>query len=305
MSLLRGRRLLVVTGKGGVGRTTVTAALGLAAAQAGLRTVVVELSGQDRLASVFGRSPRYAPQPVAPGLDLRSLTAPACVADFAERKLRVPSLLRWVFENRLMTGFVDAVPGLHDLVQLGKIENMLFEPLEGEPQWDLCVLDGPATGHGLTLLSGARALQEATAAGPFHDLAEIIAGLLSRPADTSVVLVTLPELLPVHESVELAAALAADAMPVSAVVCNRVPPTWPAQPALDAVLAALPNTPGGDLLRSLAEHAAAQAARADVALDALSRGGLTAPRRSLPDLPHPTLADLATPLVPWFAEESP
>jgi anion-transporting ArsA/GET3 family ATPase len=249
------RELIVVTGKGGVGRTTVTAALGLAAARAGRRTCIVELSGQDQLARKVGfHDARYEPRRVAPDLDLRSLSLPDCLADFGGRKLKLPGVARRVVESRLMTGIVDAIPGLHDLVQLGKLENMLREPLPGEPVYDLAVLDAPATGHGLTLLAAARSMREMTGTGPFHELASIIERLLEDAEATGVALVTLPEALPVNESLDLVRALATEHAPPDAVLVNQVGTRWPASVPPERILGALA---GGDPVQRMLHAVAA------------------------------------------------
>lgn len=300
---LRGRRLVVVTGKGGVGRTTLTLALGRAAAAEGLRTVVVELSGQDALARTAGFAHRsYTCRQVAPGLDVRSLSAPECVADFATRKLHVPALLAWIFESRILTGFIEAVPGLHDLVQLGKVENMLREPLAGEPAWDVAILDAPATGHGLTLLAGARAMRDMTGVGPFYELAAIIEELLADPALTQVIVVTLPEALPVHESLELCRALEREHTPPHAVLVNLVRPSWPDSPPPPVVLGAIGTEGAGAELRALAETAIARSARQEEVLAEL-HAGLPANTRAvrLPRLDDPgDLDPIVAPLRPLF-----
>lgn len=305
-------RLLVVTGKGGVGRTTTTAALGLAAARLGKRVAVVELAGQDSLANALGREQAaYTARTVAPGLDVVSLSPTDCLADFGQRKLRVRALSRWFFESRLMTGFVEAVPGLQDLVQLGKIENMLLEPLPGDPVYDLIILDGPATGHGLTLLAAARTMREMTGVGPFHDLARIIEDLLEDHERTGIVLVTLPEALPVNESLQLITSLVADHVPPSLVVVNQVRPAWPhAVPAATLLGALAPTADVPPALRrargilvgiaqaEVASDADQTQVLADLAVRLPAATGRHVPTTHLPRLDDPTdLTPLATALV--------
>lgn len=218
------RRLLVVMGKGGVGKTTCTAAMGLAAAASGKRVCLLEIDGAHRLATLFGRPRQYAPQTVSPGVDLMSMTARECTDDFGTRKLRLGGLSRVLFNNRILSAFLDAVPGLNDLLQLGKVENMLLEPLDDEPHYDLIVLDAPATGHGLTLLSSARSMTEMTRSGPFYDLARKIDLLVGDTDKTATVVVTLPEELPINEATDLIDALSASGPPIDAVLVNRTLP---------------------------------------------------------------------------------
>lgn len=227
------RELVVVMGKGGVGRSSLTAALALSAGQRGKRTLIVEMGGCRDVAQYLGLAERsYAPRPWRAGVDLASLTPAECLEDFGRRKLRTGALLKKVLNNRVSRAFLEAVPGLHDLLQLGKVENLLSEPLPTDTRYDLVVLDAPATGHGLTLLSAARTLADLTRIGPFHDLATIISGFLSDRERTALVLATLPEDLPVQESLELRASLQADGADLAAVVVNRLLPS--PVPELDA-----------------------------------------------------------------------
>ncbi len=293
------RKLLVVTGKGGVGRSTLCAALGLAAARAGKRAICVELSGQHAVAKTLGLPhATYEPQRVAPGLDHRTFTAADCLADFAQRKLHLPAVSNWLITSKPMATFLDAVPGLHDLLQLGKLENMIAEPLPGEPTWDLTILDAHATGHGLTLLAAARAMRETARVGPFYELAGIIERFLSDPEVTGFVVVTLPEALPVHEALELSNALAVDHAAPAAVLVNRCAREWPDDAAADALrdaLAARPE-PAAQALAALADEESTRSGHQRDAREVLRLGlEKVTPLRvhtvELPDLTDPTKLD--------------
>jgi anion-transporting ArsA/GET3 family ATPase len=223
VSLIGSRKLVILTGKGGVGRSTLAAALGLAVARSGRRACVVELAGLCAIPPLLGLQGRsYLPRTVAGRLDVRSLTPLECMQDFGNRKLGMGGVVRLVLRTRITSAFLEAVPGLQDLVQLGKIENMISEPRAGEPRYDVVILDGPATGHGLTLLSAARAMREMTRVGPFHDLAAIIERFLADSSVTAVVPVTLLEELPVHETLELAEGLDEERATLASVIANQV-----------------------------------------------------------------------------------
>jgi anion-transporting ArsA/GET3 family ATPase len=272
-------RLVVVLGKGGVGRTTMTAALGVAAARLGKRACVVEFGETASLPPKFGLSGRsFAFRRGGPGVDVWSLTVPECIEEFAGRKLKLPPFARQVVRNRFVTTFVDAVPGLHDLLLLGKVENLISEPLPSDPRYDLFVLDAPATGHGLTLLNAARTLSEITRAGPFYELARTIEVFLADPARTATVLVTLPEELPVQETLELARSLTASAEDAEAfrphaVIANQVEPLpIPDPPGTATVLERLAQIPDAGLLTDLVVGAQARADRHQAALASLRAG---------------------------------
>lgn len=290
MNRLRDHRLLVVAGKGGVGRTSLTAALGLASARAGASTCVVELHGQDALARRLGIHAEYGPLQVEPNLHYRGLTPTRAVGDFSIRKLGLPAVARFVVESRITTGFLEAVPGLGDIVQMGKIENMIREPLEGETAYDRVILDAPATGHGLSLIGGARAMREMTRVGPFAELARLIEDFLSDPRATGTVLATLPDVLPIHEALELAARLVEEGTPPRVAVVNQTPDAVPEAVDPAVIRRALPagDGPASDLRRVIG-HALDEASRAQDRISELREG--LAPLPPIPVHTAPRLPD--------------
>lgn len=293
-------RLVFVLGKGGVGRTTMTAALGRAAAHRGGRAAVAELGASAALALRFGLSGRsfafrrgWSPEgsPSGPGVDVWSLTVPECLEDFGARKLRLPGFARRLLRNRFLTTFVDAVPGLHDLLLLGKIENLIREPRRDDPRFDTLFVDAPATGHGMTLLTAARTMTGITRTGPFFDLARTIEEFVEDRTLTALALVTLPEALPVSETLELIDALQAQGFVPHTVFVNQVelaavPPELPRS----VVAEALDGVPGGEELMVLVKQAWSRQDRQSAALATLSEGlserGL-APAVPAPWMPAP------------------
>jgi anion-transporting ArsA/GET3 family ATPase len=157
-----------------------------------------------------------------------SITSQAAIEDYVVQQIKFRKLYRMVFRNRVMGPFLDAVPGLHDLIQLGKVFDLERERSYGKPAWDLLVIDAPATGHGLTMLASPRAMMDLTVAGPFHENARDVAALYEDPARVGLVLVSLPEELPVNETLELYGRLGPMQGQVRAVMLNEVfPPPVP------------------------------------------------------------------------------
>lgn len=179
----------IVAGKGGVGKTTVTAVLVRAAIRNGLRVLAIELDGKPTLARLL------------PGAEVQQLSASAALAEY----LDTHGFSR-VAKRLARTGVIDVVaaaaPGIDDIVVLGKIKQ-----LEQSGAYDLIVVDGPAAGHAISFLQSARSLMDTIRGGPINSQAADVAAMMTDGARCQVVLVTLPETTPVNEAVETAYAL--------------------------------------------------------------------------------------------------
>lgn len=186
LQFLTAARVAVVAGKGGVGKTTVTAVLARAAAQSGLRVLAVELDGKPTLASMVGDVPCI------------SITSSAALAEYLDTHG-----LRRVTKRLVTSGVIDliatAAPGIDDIVVLGKLKQ-----LERSDDYDLIVVDGPAAGHAITFLLSPQSLLDTVRGGPIRTQAAEVAAMLGDPERTQVVLVTLPETTPVNEVIETA-----------------------------------------------------------------------------------------------------
>lgn len=284
MSLLD-RRVVLVTGKGGVGKTTVAVAIALWAAAQGRRVLLCETAGSTRVAPMFGRpSKGYEISHLGHNLWTMSITSAQAIEDYILKIIHIRRLYNLVFRNKVMGPFMDGVPGLHDLIQLGKVFELEQMSEGGRPRFDLFVVDAPATGHGLTMLASPRAMMELTVAGPFHENAKNVAQLYEDPSKTAVVLVSLPEEMPVNETLDLYARLGAMRGAVGAVVLNEVHPNPLPDPALYQRLR--PWLAGGDEVArdvlELADAALTRAARQDRARQRLA--GIVAPRIEFPFL---------------------
>lgn len=198
------RRLLIVSGKGGVGKSTVSAALGVLAARYGRKTLIVELAGQESMATLLeGKSVGYEIVERRPGLYSMSVTPEASMQDYLVRELHSKLLYQLTFKNRFVAPFVAAVPGLEDLISIGKVMDLERSvDKKGNPHWDLIVVDAPATGQGLNLLRVPKAMMDMTISGPFYRNTKLIYDLLADHSRTALSLVTLPEEMPVNETIE-------------------------------------------------------------------------------------------------------
>ena len=228
---LLSQRVLMVTGKG---KTTIAVALGLAAAARGKQVVIAETSGATQVPALFGASPTdYTPTPLAENLSALSITPESALEDYVVQQIRFRKLYTLVFRNRIMGPFVDAVPGLHDAVQLGKVFDLERQSLpSGRPRWDLIIVDAPATGHGLTMLGSARAMMELTRTGPLYEGVKQVEDVLGDPARAGLLLVSLPETMPVRETTDLWRRLdPRQRAQVRGVVLNSVYPAPPVAPA--------------------------------------------------------------------------
>lgn len=215
-------RIIVVTGKGGVGKTTVSAALGMKAAAEGKKVLVVEAAGAERVAALFGlRGRSYSPRECAPNLYTLSITAEEAIEDYVLLRIKVRALYKMVFRNRVMGPFINAVPGLHDLVHLGKIFHLEASQKRGQPEWDLIVFDAPATGHGLTMLSSPKSMMAMTRAGAFHDNAAIVAEVFADPEKTQLVLVANSDEMVINETLDLYELLGEMQHQVKSIVLNE------------------------------------------------------------------------------------
>lgn len=224
---LLARRFVLVTGKGGVGKTSVTAALGRLSAAAGRRTLICELNTHEHIPGLFGRPPvGGAVSPIAENLWSVNIQPDEAMEEYGVMKLRFKTLYRLVFDNPLVRRLVRFVPGMNDLLMLGKAFNHERErDHDGKPVWDMIIVDAPATGHGITFFKLPRIIRDAVPAGNLHHEAAAMWDLLTDPVRTAVHLVTLPEELPVRETLELHGRLADElGLPLGALLVNMMPP---------------------------------------------------------------------------------
>jgi anion-transporting ArsA/GET3 family ATPase len=265
LELLDRARLLVVTGKGGTGKTTVAAALAVAAGLRGRRTLVVEVEGRQGLAGLFARRfLDHQERRVAERVKGLAVDPEASLREYLGRYGFAPlaRLLTWARLTHFITA---AAPGLGDVLLVGKVWEASTRAQGG---YDLVVLDAPPTGRVVPFLRAPQTVAELARVGPIRHQAEQVRELLDDRERTGVVLACVPEELPVAETLEGVASLRAAALPVASVVANRV--TADRLGGRAARLAALAKDPA-----PLAEAAG----RAGAGLDAPALGVLLAEAR--------------------------
>lgn len=219
------RRLLVFAGKGGVGRTTAASALALLAARQGKRVLLAQTRGRSRLQEIFSVERDFSEvAPVQDNLWAVNMTPENALREYGVMVLHSAFLFRQVFERDVVRAFMRAVPGLHDYSMLGKVWYHTTEQVSGRPRFDLVILDGPATGHILTLLRIPKIILDTVPEGPLTGPARDNWGLLTDPKRCLMVLTTLAEDLPVSETLQLAKGLAELRLCMGPLIVNRLYP---------------------------------------------------------------------------------
>jgi anion-transporting ArsA/GET3 family ATPase len=283
------RRLHVVVGKGGVGKTTVAAALALLLARRGRRTLAIEIDPEGPLARLLGReTPGYAPAPVAPGLEVLAVDGRAALEEYLGMIIPVRRLLATVFSSTVYQYFVAVAPGLKELMTVGKIWYEAVRREHGRPVWDAIVVDAAASGHSLQHLRMPQAARETFGAGLVQREAARIAELLRDPRTTAVHLVTLAEEMPVIETLETRAQLAgALGFPLGWVVVNRLHRRRFAPAPIARLRAAASSGPEGAraLLASVADRAAEESGWTELNATYLARLRAELPETPLLELP--------------------
>ena len=298
MSLLD-RKLILVLGKGGVGRSTMASAIAAACARRGRKTLLFQSNAADRIGEYFGK-PALGPAvaELAPGLWGVNTTPAAALREYGLMILKFQKVYELIFENRITRAFLRAIPGLDDYAVLGKAWFHTAEEKRGRATWDTVVFDMPASGHSLTMLRIPWVILETVPEGPLTRDARQVQALLRDPARTAGVIVTLAEEMPTQEARELTAKLTALGIQPQRVLVNQVahdhiPVGSAAAKVLDALEAGAAEPP----LDAIIAQAGMARARRMLTQHYLTDIALTvpAPSHPLPYLARPRLgaADIA------------
>jgi len=291
------RRLVIVTGKGGTGKTTVSAALALAASQRGQRVLVAEVGRREHLPGLFehGAPPvGYVGRELSPGLTAMRIDPFAALEEFLGLQFGVKYLVSMGFRNKGFRQLLDAAPGWRELITLGKVWHLeQLTSADGRPLYDLIVVDAPATGHGVSFLDVPRVVVSAVRAGPLRKNAALVEAMLTDAERTILLPVALGEELPARETAELldnvreGLGIAVDRVVVNAVAPRPFPEHLD---DLDQRLAAIPDEtnlgalPSASVLASCASYLAARWRLNQIYIDRIAKS------TDLPISPLPYLA---------------
>lgn len=304
MTSLLDKRLVFVTGKGGVGKSTVAIALGMVAAAHGRRTIVAELASQRRAQDAFDvDADRFEEVELGGGLHAISIDPQDAMEEYL--RVKAGAVGQMLGSSRLFQVFAMATPGMRELLSIGKVWELaqLERRTEDAAPYDFVVVDAPATGHGVGILRTPRTFADIARVGPIARQGRIIADTIADREFTGVVAVATPEEMAVNETLALGEAIAADALELDLVVLNALYPTRFAdreiarlQKALDASESPLARSA---LRAALSEHdraAVHQEQRARLA-DGLGHAPAELPYLFCEQLGQPELVHLADALA--------
>jgi anion-transporting ArsA/GET3 family ATPase len=287
------KRLIFVTGKGGVGKSTIAVSLGLAAAERGKRTIVCEIASQEQTSRFFKRAEvGFHEVELESNLWSISIDPDESMREYVLLQLKVRAMRDLLFRSRVFTYLTAATPGLKELVTIGKIWELsqLDRKVKKGREYDLVIVDAPATGHGIGFLQTPRTFASIARVGPIHSQAEELHRFITDHEATGTAIVALPEEMPVNESATLEQQLREEiGVSVDRVYMNGLYPERFSAEEAEKIDSAAQNADGA--VRGALRAAASEQRRAASQLAQLARleERVSAPVKTLPFIFEPEL----------------
>jgi anion-transporting ArsA/GET3 family ATPase len=287
------KRLLFVTGKGGVGKSTVSIALGLAAAEHGKRTIVCEVASQENASKVFKKGEvGFHEVRVAENLWAISIDPDEAMREYLLLQLKVRAMRDLLMRSRIFTYLAAATPGLKEMVTIGKVWELTLpdRKVKKASEYDLVIVDAPATGHGVGFLQTPRTFAGIARVGPIHSQAQEMDRFITDHDSTGAVIVSLPEEMPVNETAFLERQLTEEVeIAVDHIFMNAMYPerfSGGEASKLERVLEITEGPPHAAVRAAVSQHR-----RADSQRDQLKRleQSVSTPIRTLPFIFKPRL----------------
>jgi anion-transporting ArsA/GET3 family ATPase len=219
------RRVLIVLGKGGVGKSTLSAAIAKVATISGDRALIMECDARAPLAATFGVAASFTPTQVAHNLDLMTLDGRAALEEYLRLVVPGRMLLKAVFASRIYQFFVQAAPGLRELMMLGKVFYDAGRPDAKAPARNLIIVDAPASGQAMSLLKMPTAARSTFGDSIVGKEASNISKMLRDRRNCAIIQVTTADSLSISETIETHAQLSSIHLAPAAVIFNRMPPS--------------------------------------------------------------------------------
>ncbi len=218
--LIADQKIVLVTGKGGVGKSTIATLIAKSLSSMGKTVILVELSEVSKLDKVLGIPIEYKPSPIAKNAWVSLFRGESCLREFITHYIRIETIVNLFFDNKVMKALIKAAPALRELAILGKVTSGV-RGIGPDFEYDFVVVDGYATGHFQSLLKAPKAMGEIIDLGPMGEQSRGIDRTLKDPQITTVINVTLAEELPMTESVEFIEELTDLGFPRPRVVINK------------------------------------------------------------------------------------